>query len=151
MRRKITVYLTDVELAQLRKEAARRRVSLSRYMTEQLVPVREPYDGDGPALNSGVLPPAIEQRMAESIRRAVAERVEAVTENLRTVMVMLDQLVLTTLIHLPEIPEAQKPQRVTVGKQRHREWERQVEELLRQLREEPGMGERSSAGNGAHT
>ena len=29
MRRKITVYLTDEELAQLRKESSRRRVSLS--------------------------------------------------------------------------------------------------------------------------
>jgi hypothetical protein len=150
MRRKVTVYLTDVELAQLKKEAARRRVSLSRYMTEQLAPVREPYEGDVPALNGGALSAAIEKRMADSIRRAIGERADALTENLRTVMVMLDQLVLTTLVHLPEIPEAQKQQRLAAGKQRHREWEHQVEGLLRQLRGEPGRGEPSGAGNGAH-
>ncbi len=34
MRRKVVVYLTDEELAQMRREAARRRLSLSRYVKE---------------------------------------------------------------------------------------------------------------------
>ena len=152
MRRKITVYLTDEELAQLRKEAARRRLSLSRYITDQMAPARDQHDGEPPALNGGVLPAALEKRLAESVRRAVAERTEALAENLRTVMVMLDQLVLSTLTHLPEIPEAQKQQRAAAGELRHRQWERQVEELLRQLRAQSGAEDRLAAahGNGAH-
>jgi hypothetical protein len=148
MRRKITVYLTDEELAQLRKEATRRRVSLSRYMTEQMAPARDQPDGEPPALIGGVLPAALEKRLAESVRRTVAERTDGLAENLRTVMVMLDQLVLSTLTHLPEIPDAQKQQRIAAGEQRHREWERQCETLLRQLRRDSGTEERSAAGNG---
>ena len=148
MRRKITVYLTDEELAQLRKEAARRRVSLSRYMTEQVAPARDQHDGDASAANGGVLPTALEKRLAESVRRAVAERADGLAENLRTVMVMLDQLVLSTLIHLPEIPETQKQQRIAAGVQRHRGWQREVEALLRQLRGDSGTEERCAAGNG---
>jgi hypothetical protein len=148
MRRKITVYLTDEELAQLRKEAARRRVSLSRYITEQLAPARDQHDGDAFALNGGMLSAALDKRLAESVRRAMAERADDLAGNLRTVMVMLDQLVLSTLIHLPEIPEAQKQQRIAAGEQRHREWERQCEALLRQLRGENPTEQRSAAGNG---
>ena len=149
MRRKITVYLTDEELAQLRKEAARRRVSLSRHITEQIAPARDQHDGDALALNGGVLSAALDKRLTESVRRAVAERADGLAENLRTVMVMMDQLVLSTLIHLPEIPEPQKQQRIAAGEQRHREWERQVEQLLRQLRAQTG-GEQplAAAGNG---
>ncbi len=152
MRRKITVYLTDEELAQLRKEAARRRVSLSRYMTEQVAPARDQHDGDASAANGGVLPAALEKRLAESVRRAVAERADGLAENLRTVMVMLDQLVRSTLTHLPEIPEAQKQQRIAAGEQRHRGWQREVEALLRQLRaQSAGEGQSASGnGNGAH-
>jgi hypothetical protein len=148
MRRKVQVYLTDEELAQFRKEAGRRRLSLSRYVTEQLASARDQYDGDGFTPGAGVLPAALEKRLAESVRRAVAERTEALAENLRTVMVMLDQLVLSTLTHLPEIPEAQKQQRVAAGEQRHRQWERQVEGLLRQLRAQSGAEERLDAANG---
>jgi hypothetical protein len=147
MRRKITVYLTDEELAQLRKEAARRRVSLSRHITEQLAPARDQHDGDALALNGGMLSAALD-KLAESVRRAMAERADDLAGNLRTVMVMLDQLVLSTLIHLPEIPEAQKQQRIAAGEQRHREWERQCEALLRQLRGENPTEQRSAAGNG---
>ncbi len=148
MRRKITVYLTDEELAQLRKEAVRRRVSLSRYMTEQITPARDQHDGEPPALNGGVLPAALEKRLGESVRRVVAERADGLAENLRTVMVMLDQLVRSTLIHLPEIPDAQKQQRIAAGEQRYRGWQREVEALLRQLRGDSGTEERSVAGNG---
>jgi hypothetical protein len=148
MRRKITVYLTDEELAQLRKEAARRRVSLSRYMTEQMVPASDHYDDDALALNGGVLPAALEKRLAESVRRVVAERADGLAENLRTVMVMLDQLVRSTLTHLPEIPEAQKQQRIAAGEQRHRDWQREVEALLRQLRAQSAGEGQSAAGNG---
>jgi hypothetical protein len=140
MRRKVTVYLTDEELAQLRKEAGRRRLSLSRYLTEQLAPARDQHGGDMLAPDAGVLAAALEKRLAE--------RADALGENLRTVMVMLDQLVLSTLTHLPEIPEAQKQQRVAAGEQRHRQWERQVEGLLRQLRAQSGAEERLGAANG---
>lgn len=149
MRRKITIYVTEEELAQLRKEAVRRRVSLSRYLTGQLAPVRDRLEDDAPALCGNVLPAALDKRLAENVRRAVADRAAALAENLKTVMVMLDQLARSTLIHLPEIPDAQKPQRIAAGERRHREWERQCEALLRQLRGASGGEEPAAAGDGA--
>ena len=38
-------------------------------------------------------------------------------------MVMLDQLVLSTLSHLPEIPVAQQRQALAAGERRHRGWQ----------------------------
>src|SRR5260370_17772236 len=119
MRRKITVYLTEEELAQLRKEAVRRRVSLSRHITEQLAPARDQHDGDAFALNGGVLSAALDKRLAENVRRAMAERADDLPGNLRTVMGMLDQLVRSTLIHLPAIPDAPNQQRITPGHTPH--------------------------------
>ena len=48
MKHKVTVYLTDEELAELRKEAKRRRLSLSRYMTERLDSAPDHPGGEGP-------------------------------------------------------------------------------------------------------
>ena len=53
MKPKITVYVTDDELDQLRREAARRRLSLSRYAKVRLTPAPEQLDGDLPAFGVG--------------------------------------------------------------------------------------------------
>jgi hypothetical protein len=110
----------------MRREAAQRRLSLSRYTKERLAPVRD--DGDDAI--------AIEQQLIAGLRKMVMDRTEGLAENLRTVMVMLDQLVRSTLTHLPEIPSAELTERLSVGERRHRDWQHQVEDLLRQLRGE---------------
>ncbi len=149
MKSKITVYVTDDELDQLRRAAARRRLSLSRYAKVRLTPASEQFDGDLPALNSDALV-ALDRRLAESVRKAVEGRVEGLAENLRTVIVMLDQLVRSTLTHLPEIPEAQKERVLAAGERRHRGWQQEVETLLRQMRAQPATERQRANGNGAH-
>ncbi|MGO9047505.1 MAG: hypothetical protein ACLQFW_11535 [Xanthobacteraceae bacterium] len=150
MKRKVQVYLSDEELAQLRRAAAARRQSLSRYAKERLAPAADESGGELAVLNAGGLSPAAEQRLADSVRKAIAVRVEGLSENLRTVMVMLDQLVRSTLTHLPEIPAAQQKERLAAGERRHRGWQQEVENLLRQLRAEATGDQRNGAGNGVH-
>ena len=144
------MYLTDEELARLRRAAAGRRQSLSRYAQERLAPAQDDVGGDSPILDGGGLSPAAEQRLADSVRKAIAVRVEGLAENLRTVMVMLDQLVRSTLTHLPEIPATEQKERLAAGERRHRGWQQEVENLLRQLRAEANGEQRSGAGNGGH-
>jgi hypothetical protein len=137
MKPKISVYVTDGELAQLKREAARRRISLSRYAKERLV-VRDESDSDTAAERS------------DSVRKMLAERADGLAENLRTVIVMLDQLVRSTLTYLPEIPEAQKERVLAAGDLRHRGWQQEVETLLRQMRSQPAAERQRATGNGAH-
>jgi hypothetical protein len=137
MKPKISVYVTDGELAQLKREAARRRISLSRYAKERLV-VRDESDSDTAAERS------------DSVRKMLAERADGLAENLGTVIVMLDQLVRSTLTYLPEIPEAQKERVLAAGDRRHRGWQQEVETLLRQMRSQPAAERQRATGNGAH-
>jgi hypothetical protein len=150
MRPRIVVYVSADELSHMRREAARRRLSLSRYAKERLAPAPDQFDGDAQALNSGGLP--LDKHLAEQVRNAFAARADDLADNLRTVMVMLDQLVRSTLTHLPEIPAAQHKERFAAGERRHREWQGQVADLLRQMRSEAAKEKAIAAnnGNGAH-
>jgi hypothetical protein len=124
MKPRITVYLTDDQLDRLRRGAARQRVSLSRYATERLSPaVQEEDDSDVAA-----------GRLATSVRKMLAERTDALAENLRTVIVMLDQLVRLS----------------TPDEQHYRAWQQTVEELLRQTRTQAAAESQNGNGNGAH-
>jgi hypothetical protein len=146
MRPRVVVYLSADELAQLRREAGRRRLSLSRYTKERLTLQDQ---GAAPALHDGAFPMLNEKRLAEIVRGAVMGDGRPVAEQLRTLMVMLDQFVLSALSRLPEIPEAQKKQALAVGERRHRDWQREVEDILRQLRAESAEDRQPAAANGA--
>ena len=122
MKPRITVYLTEGQLDYLRREAARHRVSLSRYATERLAPPGQEESGSN-------LPA---EKLTTSLRRMLAERTDALAENLRTVIVMLDQLVRLS----------------TPDEQHYRAWQQTVEELLRQTRTQTAA--ESQNGNGAH-
>jgi hypothetical protein len=124
MRPRVAIYLREEELTQIRREAARQRISLSRYLKERVMPALE----DTP---HGMLTPETEQRLADSVRRAANGAFHRALEQISTLIVMLDQLALREL-----------------GQERHQEWQREVEELLRRLRAEPS--ESRSATNGAH-
>ena len=118
MKPRITVYLTEGQLDHLRREAARQRVSLSRYATERLAPPGQ-EEGGGDVST---------EKLATSVRKMLAERADALAENLRTVIVMLDQLVRLS----------------TPDEQHYRAWQQTVEGLLRQ-----SPAPRTN-GNGAH-
>jgi hypothetical protein len=147
MRPRVVVYLAAEELAQLRREAARRRLSLSRYTKERLTLQDQ---GTALALHDGAFPMLSEKRLAEIVRGAVMGDGRPVAEQLRTLMVMLDQFVLSALSRLPEIPEAQKKQALAAGERRHRDWQHEVEDILRQLRADSAEDRQPAVGNGAH-
>ncbi len=123
MKPKLTVYVTDDELAQFRREAARRRLSLSRYLKERFLPIELDRAPDGPALG-----PDMEKRLADAVRRAADAHSGKLLDQISTLIVMVDQLAARTL-----------------GEARHQDWQQQVEALVRELR---GAGE--PAANGAH-
>ena len=148
MRPKITIYVTDHELAELRREATRRRLSISRYAKERLLP----QDLEEQAANDHYSPRSheAEKRLVEAVRGTVAGGNRSVLDQLSTLIVMLDQFALSALMHLGEIPEAQKERARAAAESRHRDWQQRVEDLLRELRGAP-CGERQiAAANGAH-
>ncbi len=123
MKPKLTVYVTDDELAQFRREAARRRLSLSRYLKERFLPIDLDRAPDGAALG-----PDMEKRVADAVRRVADAHGRKLLDQISTLIVMVDQLAARTL-----------------GEARHQDWQQQVEALVRELR---GAGE--PAANGAH-
>jgi hypothetical protein len=132
VRPKITIYVTDQELVGLKHEAARRRLSLSRYAKERLLPDLEPSAEGRQAQPS----PATEKRLVEAVCGAIAGGNRSVLDQLSTVIVMLDQFALSALMHQAEIPEAQRERARAAAERRHREWQGRVTELLRELRAE---------------
>ncbi len=130
MRRKVTVYLTDEELAQMRREASRRRVSLSRYFKECVISPE--MEESGPVAYAAA--PEAEKRLVEAVRAAVTNGNRSALDQLSTLIVMLDQFALSVLIHAPEIPETQKELALDAGERRHRGWQHKVADILRQLR-----------------
>src|SRR5229473_1135647 len=82
MKPKLTIYVTDAELAQFRREAERRRLSLSRYLKERFLPTDFERAPDRAALV-----PETEKRLADAVRRAADAHSRK----------MLDQLAARTL------------------------------------------------------
>lgn len=91
----------------------------------------------------------LDKQVGEHLTKLFSQRTDDLAEKLRTVIVMLDQLVKSTLIHLPEIPPSQHKERTASGERRHRNWQQEVETLLRQLRA-TNTNQHQSASNGAH-
>jgi len=124
MRPRVAIYLREEELAQIRREAARRRVSLSRYLKERVAPGL-------PDAPENPLPPETEQYLIDAVRRTANSALRNALDQISTLIVMLDQFALRHL-----------------GEEGHKDWQKQVEELLRRLRS--GDSESPSATNGAH-
>jgi hypothetical protein len=148
VRPKITIYVTDQELAELRREASCRRLSISRYAKERLLP----RDLEQQTANGDYSPRSheAEKRLVEAVRGTVAGGNRSVLDQLSTLIVMLDQFAFSALMHLGEIPEAQKERARAAAERRHGEWQRRVEELLRELRGAASEEKQIAAGNGAH-
>ena len=123
MKPKLTIYVTDAELAQFRREAERRRLSLSRYLKERFLPTEFDRAPDGAALG-----PETEKRLADAVRRAADAHSRKMLDQISTLIVMVDQMAARTL-----------------GEAHHGDWQHQVEALVRELR-----GDAEPAPNGAH-
>ena len=122
MKPKLTIYVTDAELTQFRREAGRRRLSLSRYLKERFLPTEFERESDGVGLG-----PETEKRLADAVRRAADAHSRKMLDQVSTLIVMVDQLAARTL-----------------GEAHHHDWQQQVEILVRELR-----GEAKPAPNGA--
>lgn len=148
MKRHLAIYVENEEFAQLKQEATQRKISLSRHVKERLL--RNAGAADQSAEGTEFLLQVVEQRFAKAVIAAVENGGRGLAENLRTVIVMLDQLVRSTLTHLPEISEAQRERILAAGDRRHRDWQQEVEVLLRRMRVQSVTERQSDAGNGAH-
>jgi septal ring factor EnvC (AmiA/AmiB activator) len=137
MRPRVVVYVTGDELAELRREAKRQRLSLSHYTKARLT-LASDTDGAGDSISA-------ENRFLEIVMKAVAEREARLADNLRTVMVMIDNLALSTFTQAAEGDQIE-------AEKRYRSWQREVETTLREVRGELGHGNGNDAqshGNGA--
>lgn len=105
MKSRIEVYLTEEEINRVKREAARQHISVSRYAKERLAPASQDENDNDPA-----------ERWAGSVRKMFAARADGLAETLRTIVVMLDQLVRLS----------------TPDEKHYRAWQRTVEEMLRQ-------------------
>jgi hypothetical protein len=103
MKSRIEVYLTDDEINRVKREAARQHISVSRYAKERLAPTGQ--DENDPA-----------ERLTSSMRKMLNARTDGLAETLRTIVVMLDQLVRLS----------------TPNEKNYRAWQQTVEEILRQ-------------------
>ena len=106
MKPRITVYLSDGQLERVKREAARQRVSLSRYATARLLPVA-PGENDSEETA---------EKLVASLKKMLNARANGLAETLRTIVVMLDQLVRLS----------------TPNEKNYRAWQQTVEDMLRQ-------------------
>jgi hypothetical protein len=105
MKSRIEVYLTDDEINRVKREAARQHISISRYAKERLAPTGQDENANDPG-----------ERLASSMRKMLNARADGLAETLRTIVVMLDQLVRLS----------------TPNEKNYRAWQQTVEDMLRQ-------------------
>ena len=118
MKPRITVYLSDGQLERVKREAARQRVSLSRYATARLLPAAPGEDDSEETA----------EKLA-GLKKMLNARADGLAETLRTIVVMLDQLVRLS----------------TPNEKNYRAWQQTVEDMLRQppTQEANGNGARA--------
>ena len=145
MRRQLTAYLSEEEYQRLRDEADQRGVTLSRFVKERL------FVSDGKASHcfSDAALAALEKRIINGNRSVAAEGLKPIAQQLTTALAMIDQFVLSALIHLPEIPEEERKEALASGERRHAGWRAEVEEILHRAGESVRPTLSASTGNGA--
>jgi len=130
VRRQVTAYVSEEEFHRLREQADERRITLSRYVKEQLF---QSEGGAGRTFSDAALA-AAERRIIRA-NRACTEKLTPLAHQLTTLLAMIDQFALSMLSHLPEIPETQRKQALASGQRRHRGLRAEVEETLKRLGE----------------
>jgi hypothetical protein len=130
MRPRVMVYVTGDELAEMRREAKRQHLSLSRYTKARLTLASDTEVADGAA--------AAENRLVEVVMKAVSEREARLADNMRTVMVMIDNLALSSFTQAADGDQVE-------AEKRYRGWQREVETTLREVRGELGNGNGNDA------
>ncbi len=138
MRSRITVYLSDAQLEYLRREAGKRRRSLSSYVTDCLLDYHV-ESSSGANNRSEIAPPFnallrdTEDRIVAEIEKRTARTSSEVLKQVMVVATMLDRFVLSALVNTPEIPEAMRAKAVSSGERRYGNWREAVGEILDQI------------------
>ena len=143
MRPKIQVYLTEDELSEVKRAARRRRVTVSRYAKERLIP----FDSDD--LNSDLNFPNSE-RLIATARNALERGNRTVLEQLQMLIVMLDQFALASFRFAPEVSEVAPESTQAAAQLRHQTWQENVENMITRLRQDRETKTPASSLNGAN-
>lgn len=132
MKPRITVYLSDAQLEYLRREASKRRRSLSSYVTDCLLD----YHVEAAPVAHQISPPFsallhdTEERIAKEIQNRASGANTQLSKQLMVLTAMLDRFVLSALVHTPEVPEANRSKAVASGERRYTNWREAVEKIL---------------------
>ena len=135
MKPRITVYLSDAQLEYLRRESAKRRRSLSSYVTDCLLdyhvetaPSTRPVDKMSQPFSA--LLRDTEDRIAKEIGSHTSRANALLSKQLTVLTAMLDRFVLSALVHTPEVPDANKSNAIKSGERRYASWREAVERSL---------------------
>jgi hypothetical protein len=148
MKRHLAIYVEEHEFAQLKEDAKRRRISLSRCVYARLVQDRASADAEISALPARAV--AMGTADTAAMRAALTETIKPLSQQIGILTAMLDQFVLAMLINTPEIAEGKKEQAIGAGERRYRGWERAVQELVERMTSEVRGEHDAAASNGAH-
>jgi hypothetical protein len=135
VRPRITVYLSDAQLEYLRRQAAKRRRSLSSYVTDCLLDYHVEEAPSAPAAQQ-ISPPFsallrdTEERIAREIQNRTSGADTQLSKQLMVLTAMLDRFVLSALVHTPEVPEANRSKAIASGERRYANWRQAVEKTL---------------------
>jgi len=135
VRPRITVYLSDAQLEYLRRQAAKRRRSLSSYVTDCLLDYHVEAAPSAPAAQQ-LSPPFsallrdTEERIAKEIQNRASGATGQLSKQLMVLTAMLDRFVLSALVHTPEVPEANRSKAIASGERRYANWRQAVEKAL---------------------
>ena len=141
MRQRLTFYVSREQLEYLRREAARRRRSLSSYVADCVLQCHQ--QPRRPDADITTMPPfdsllrESERRLREFIDRNHATTIAPVTKQLGLLAAMLDRFVMSFLLHAPEIPTDRHSAALASAERRHGNWRQAVIEML----EETGTSE----------
>jgi hypothetical protein len=132
---RITVYLSDAQLEYLRRQAAKRRRSLSSYVTDCLLDYH--VEAAPSALAAHEISPPFsallrdtEGRIAKEIQSRTSGANAELLKQLMVLTAMLDRFVLSALVHTPEVPEVNRSKAVASGERRYANWREAVEKIL---------------------
>jgi hypothetical protein len=132
----VACYVNDEELAQLKAQVAKQRVTLSRYLKERALgndqtnpcpqkETRDPCNAEFEALLN-----ESERRITQQLATVTDKATREVLSRLSLLATMLDQFARTMPIHIPEIQQDQQKSAGESGERRHRNWRRVVTEIL---------------------
>lgn len=134
----LTLHLSEAQLDYLRREAAKRRRSLSSYVTDCLLdyhvesaPVPKTSAESSPPFSA--LLRDTEERISAEIGKRTSGASTQLSKQLMVLTAMFDRFVLSNLVHTPEVPEANRSNAISSSERRYANWREAVKEVLDQL------------------